>query len=437
MPFSWFGEVETLHQRTFGIVLVATLTRAIALMPSLAEAERPSLTLDEALRLAHDRSPALKAARQLPGEARGALTTARLFLQDNPELEVAGGPRSASELESGTTDLELEVEQRLEVGGQRRHRIARADAGVSAAEASVEEARRSLDLAVADVFYEALAAREQTRLLAEGKRLAASLETIAMRRLEAGEGTALELNTARIRRAEATRRLTAAKGASTAIGIRLAELIGLSPAQAPEPVGSLPAESSLASESELLARGLETRPDLRAAEMNAAAAQAAVALADAEAVPDLGLAISAAREEGQDVLLAGVRISLPFINRNQGRREETRAALLRREAQVAQKRLAVEADLRRAWHIYEAALAAHQLYDAEIINAQAESLALLEQAFGAGEVGYAEVVVVQREVLDGRLGRLDAELALAQATARLLAAAHLPQTSSAPETTDD
>ncbi len=434
---SRYGEVETLHQRTFGIALAATLAWGIAPMPPLAAGERQSLTLDEALRLARARSPVLEAARQLPDEARGDLTGARLLLQNNPELEVTGGPRSASQLESGTTDLELQVEQRFEVGGQRRHRIARADAGVSAAEASVEEALRSLDFAVADVFYKALAAREQTQLLEEGERLAASLETVAMRRLEAGEGTALELNTARIRRAEAARQLTAAKAARQAISIRLAELIGLSPAQAPEPVGALPAESPLASESELLARALKTRPDLRAIEMDVVAAQAAVALADAKAVPDVGLGISAAREEGQDVFLASVRIQLPFINRNQGRRQQTRAALLRREAEVGRQRLAVEADVRRAWQVYEAALAAHRLYDAEIINAQVESLALLEQAFGAGEVGYAEVVVVQREVLDGRLGRLEAELALAQATARLLAAAHLPQTLSNPEVTDD
>lgn len=426
-----------MHQRTLGIALTATLTWGTILVPPLAAGERRSLTLDEALQLTHARSPTLEAARQLPDEARGALTAARLVLQNNPEFKVASGPRSASPLEPGTTDIEIEVEQLFEVGGQRRHRIERAAAGVSAAEAGADEAQRLLDLKVAEVFYQALAAREQTRLLEEGERLAAALETVAMRRLEAGEGTALEFNTARIRRAEAARLLTAAKAARQAIGIRLAELIGLSPAQAPEPVGELPAESPLASESDLLARALKTRPDLRTVEMTAAAAQAAVALADAEAVPDVGFGISAAREEGQDVFLAGVRIPLPFINRNQGERQQSRAKLLRREAEVAQQRLAVEADVRRAWQIYEAALAAHRIYDAEIINAQTESLALLEQAFAAGEVGYAEVVVVQREVLDGRLGRLDAELTLAQATARLLAAAHLPQTLSTPEVTDD
>jgi len=426
-----------MHQHTRWIVLATVLTFATVLVTPLAAGESPSLTLEEALEMAHARSPALEASRQLPEEARGELIAARLLLQNNPELKVASGPRSASRLESGTTDVEVEVEQLFEIGGQRGHRIARADAEVSAAEIGVDEAQRLLDLEVTEVFYEALAAREQARLLEEGERLTAALETVAMRRLEAGEGTALEFNTARIRRAEAARRLTAAKAAWQAVGIRLAELIGLSPAQAPKPVGALPAESPLASERELLARGLETRPDLRAAEMNLAAAQAAVELADAEAVPDVGFGISAAREEGQDVFLASVRIPLPFINRNQGKRQQTRAALLRREAEVVQRRLAVEAAIRRAWQIYEAALAAHRIYDAEIINAQTESLALLEQSFAAGEVGHADVVVVQREVLDGRLGRLDAQLSLAQTTARLLAAAHLPQTLSTPEVTDE
>lgn len=424
-----------MHQHALWIALTAAIL-TWGTVPLTAE-EPASLTLEEALQLAHARSPALEAARQLPDEARGELTSARLLLQDNPELKAASGPRSASRFESGTTDVEVEIEQRFEVGGQRRHRISRAEARVSAAEAGAEEAKRLLDLEVTEVFYEALAAREQTRLLKEGERIAAALETVAMRRLDAGEGTALEYNAARIRRAEAARKLTAGKAAWQASGIRLAELIGLSLVRAPEPVGTLAAGNPLASESDLLARALKERPDLLTFEMNVGAAQAAVALADAEAVPDVAFGISAISEEGQDVFLAGVRIALPFINRNQGKRQQTRAALLRREAEMAQQRLAVEADIRRAWQIYEAALAAHRIYDGEIIKAQAESLDLLQQAFAAGEVGYAEVVVVQRDVLDGRLGRLDAELTLAQATARLLAAAHLPQILSEAEVTDD
>ena len=64
----------------------------------------------------------------------------------------------------------------------------------------------------------------------------------------------------------------------------------------------------------------------------------------------------------------------------------------------------------------------------QVLAAQAESLELLERAYAAGEVSFAELVVIQRELLESRLGGLKARLELARATASLLAAVYLPQT---------
>jgi|CXWL01.1.fsa_nt_gi cobalt-zinc-cadmium efflux system outer membrane protein len=396
--------------------------------PVPAHAERPRVTLLEALELARARNPGVEAARQSAGEARGELTAARLPLQDNPELEASGGPRSAAEGDPSSTDREVGLEQRLEIGGQRRHRIERANASVGFAQAAADDAARQLDLAVTEVFYEALAARQGVELLEQNETLAAGLEELARRRLELGEGTQLELNTVRIRKAEAARRLAAAKASLGSAVVSLAELLAAPPGEAPEPAGALPLSAAVAGEAELIERAAQSRPDLLSERQIVERSRAAVALADAEAIPDLTLAFSYGREGSQNVALGGVRIPLPFVQRNQGEREAARAALRRSEAELEQRRLGVEAEVRRAFQAYDAALAASRLYDADVLAAQVESLELLEKGYAAGEVDYTELVVIQRELLDGRLGALEARRDLALATARLLAAAHLPQT---------
>lgn len=416
-----------MHRSAILIALAAPSLWLLAPAPATA-ADRPSLSLVEALELAHARNPGLTVARETVAEVRGELTAARLRLQENPEIGASAGPRSASEGDSSSTDREVGLEQRLEIGGQRRHRMDRANATIAAAQAAAADAARQLDLAVAESFYEALAARRSVELLEQNEALAAGLEELARRRLDLGEGTQLELNTVRVRRAEAARRLAAGRAQREAAYITLTELLAAPPGEAWELSGDLPVGAEVAGVAELVARAADARPDLLSSRQEMDRARAAVALADAEAVPDLTLALSYGRDERQDVALGGFRIPLPFVQRNQGERESARAALRASEALVEQRRLAVAADVRRAFQAYEAALAASRLYDAEVLGAQRESLELLEQGYAAGAIDYTELVVIQRELLDGQLGALEARRDFALATARLLAAAHLPQT---------
>ncbi|KAB2964628.1 MAG: TolC family protein [Thermoanaerobaculia bacterium] len=409
------------------IALAAPSLWLLAPAPATA-ADRPSLSLVQALELAHARNPGLTVARETVAEVRGELTAARLRLQENPEIGASAGPRSASEDDPSSTDREVGLEQRLEIGGQRRHRMDRANASIAVAQAAADDAARQLDLAVAETFYEALAARRSVELLEQNEALAAALEELARRRLDLGEGTQLELNTVRVRRAEAARRLAAGRAQREAAYVTLTELLAAPPGEAWELSGDLPAGAEVAGVAELVARAVEARPDLLSTRQEMDRARAAVALADAEAVPDLTLALSYGRDERQDVALGGFRIPLPFVQRNQGERESARAALRASEARLEQRRLAVAADVRRAFQAYEADLAASRLYDADVLAAQHESLELLEQGYAAGEIDYTELVVIQRELLDGQLGALEARRNFALTTARLLAAAHLPQT---------
>ena len=395
----------------------------------------PALTLEAALSAARQRSPLAAAARLRIGEAQGDLTGASVLLVNNPELAAEAGPRIAGSAGSGATaDLAVTVEQRFETGGQRRHRIDRARAKVEAATASAEDVQRVIDLAVARTFYRALAADLRQQLLGDNERLARELYEVARRRLDAGEGTLLEVNTARIRLAEAQRRTLSILAERQAAAVRLAELMGLAPSTQIVLRGDLPGDEAATAPmgpsamNALVARAVGARPDLAATARKIDAARAAMDLADSEVRPDVGVGVSFGHEGGENIVTAGVRVPIPLFNRNQGARERTRATQRRLIAQREALTLSVVSEVRRALLAYEQARSALQIYNADVLRAQDESLALLKGAFEAGDIGIADVITVQRQVVEGREGYLDARLDLALARAAALASAGMSQT---------
>ncbi len=386
------------------------------------------VTLEKALAIAHENSRLMEAARQRVGEAEGDLLGASLLLLENPELGMEAGPRVPQQSPGeASTDMALGLEQTFQVGGQRSHRVARARAQVAAARAQARDVQRMIDLAVARTFYQALAADVRLRLLEQNERLARELFDIALRRLEAGEGTPLEVNTARIRLAEASRRAVAVRTEREAAVVKLAELLGLDVSTPLKLIGELPGDEAAPEPAALVARALEERADLQAAARQVEAARSGAALARAQVWPDIGLGVQYAREEGDEILTAGIRVPIPLFNRNQGERQRARAERARAAAEREALALTVASEVRRAWLVYEQARSAFQIYDAEVLRAQEESLALLRRTFEVGEVGMPEVIVVQREVVEGREGYLNSQLDLALARAELLAAVQLPQ----------
>jgi outer membrane protein, heavy metal efflux system len=397
-----------------------------------AEAANRALSLDEALAAARKNNPVLRAAQLRIDEAKGDLRTASVLLVDNPEISVGAGPRlSREEGRDRSWDVEIGLAQRFEIAGQRGHRVERYRAAIRASEARNRDAQRVVELAVTLTFYDALASLEAVKLEEQGGALAIALLRTARTRLESGETSPVELNTAQIRRAEAARRLANARAESKGALSRLAALMGLDRSDALSVRGELPDERLVQPEDAIVARSLATRPDLVAARHDLAAAQADVELADAAAWPDVTVGLSFSHEGREDVVLGKLAVPIPLFNTNQGERQRARAALLRAKAEERGRRLTIQAQVREDFAAYDQAKSALRLYDTEVLRAQENSFALLQRAWAAGQVGYAELIVMQREVLDGRRGYLEARRAYAQARAALLSSAGMPISSNA------
>tara|TARA_R110002073_G_scaffold257750_6_gene420713 strand:- start:13519 stop:14799 length:1281 start_codon:yes stop_codon:yes gene_type:complete len=413
------------------LVLAALAVAGLMLSSRAAAQEQfPSdIDLDRAIELARSNNSVLLGARHRIAEARGNLTAASVLLATNPQLAARAGQRGESSTGSSSNfEFEVELQQKFEIGGQRRQRIGRAKAQLQASEQSTQDVFRVVELAVATAFFEGIAAQRRVQIREESLRLAERLFDVAAKRLERGAGVPLDVNTARIRRAEAKRRLLAANSNKRSVLLRLQMLLGLPATRDLALKGSLPVAQPKQNGDALVMRALEKRPDLRALTRQIEAAKATVLLADAEAWPDVSVGVSYGVEEDVSVVMGGIRFTLPVFNRNKGERKRARAALNRMRAASTSRKIGIESELRQALLSYEQARSALELYDDEVLDAQEESLKLLQGAFQAGDIGIPDVIVLQREILESREGYLNVRLALAQAHAAVLAAAALPQT---------
>jgi cobalt-zinc-cadmium efflux system outer membrane protein len=402
--------------------------------PDLASGQMDTartIDLDAALELAREQSPLLETARARIQEAQGGLTQASLLLADNPQLEFSAGPRFPSESGGSELDAEAGVAQRFETGGQRRHRVARAQALERAARAESADVDRVVSQAVAAVFFEALGASEQLRLSQENAALAESLYDISNSRVSAGAAAPLEENTARIRRAKATRQLIRDETQLLNAKLTLATALGIDSKQTLRLEGSLPGAAALPPLVELLALAERSHPRLLASRATLEAQQSASALAEADAWPDLSIGASYAREEEDDIVKGGLSVEIPLFNRNQGERERAKAVVRRATAASRSARLEVGEKLRRSYANYDAATRSVAAFDSDVLRSHRENLKLIEAMYQAGKIQYIEVVLLQRELLEGRLGYLDARLELALAQIATRAAAGLELTSRA------
>ncbi len=360
------------------------------------------LTLEEALALARERGGTVILARGRIEEARARQAQAGRRFQENPVLEVDGGYRCAGD---GFFDFEAAVTQGLDAGRRRSARVAGAQAALDRAEAELAEARRLLLREVRTGFVRGLMAMDRTALLAASRQAADELLAATERRYEAGEATALELNRARTAAAVARAGQSAAKAEAGAALAGLAALLGLEPGGTVELRGPLVPLSPPGLEA--LLAGLDRRPDLRALAAELREAEAEVLLGQALGRPEFGARGGVAREEGADIVTAGVVIALPVHNRGQETLAvgQARSAALRQA--LAAARGAAEAEVRGAYSALDRRLAAVRELERTALPALRDNESLALKSFEAGEIGLGELLLIRREIVETRLAYLD------------------------------
>ncbi len=359
----------------------------LALTPRLSIAQEVAvpeqLTLAQAIAIAMERNPALAAVQSEADIAVASQVTARQ--RPNPALTVesAGFPLS-SENRPGLFDaqeLTVRLDQELELRGRRALRREAADAGLTAALARIDDARRLLTLDVQRAYFQAVLAaadRDVSRASLEEIDRAIVLNRARMQQGEISGGDLRRLHVERLRFVDdvfaAELALRNARSSLSA----LMNVPGLNPTFQvvdPLPIGPVAVASAEpgvvravrtegigAQGAQLSLDALARRPDVLAARQDVLRADTETRLQRALRTPNLTVGAGYVRNFGTNAVVFGATLPMPFFNRNQGgilradaeRRQAERradAASLRARLEVQQAANAVDVSQERVRYI--------------------------------------------------------------------------------------
>lgn len=392
------------------------------------------VSLRQMLAYADQHAPALHVARQAPAQGRAAMAAATPWLPDNPEIEVAAGPRwlpsgddggPAGESSGGRAmDLSVSVRQTIEVAGERGLRVAAAERTQARLDAGLAQARWDVHRDVHDAFHQVLVARERARVAARMLAFQERLLEIAQQRLQAGDTSPLPVRVAEGETAQARVAGIAAAQAHEAARLRLAEVAGWPVTHPPEPAGALDPPRLAPGPDALRALARRHQPALPALHAALAEARARVALAERERWPKPTLGVSLAREamgtdESETVIMGSVGVALPLWRRNPGERAQARAEqdMARARLQAFEQQLG--AQLVRQAGAVDAAARRLAGYGQEILPRFEDNLRLLERAYELGEIDILQVSVARERFLRIQSDALDAHADYFEAVAAL------------------
>jgi cobalt-zinc-cadmium efflux system outer membrane protein len=391
------------------------------LVPSIAQAQvNQPFTLDQVLELAARQNPEVLVARAREIEARGRLTTARARFATNPDLDLFVGSRQQS-IGGSTPEVDFDVFQRVEVGGQRGLRIESATAQITQRSAEIDLAALTARAATAAAFYRALHAERSRAIATQAEQLAGDLGNAAQTRFEAGETAVLDVNLARVARARALRDRLSAEGLLERAYGELREVLALPPDPAIAVEGDWP-RAPLPSVDALLLRVSE-RPDVRSLAAGLKEADADWRLTRAMRRPDLIAGAGLRREDGEPVAGAHVGLSIPLFQRNTGALASAAARIDAARLSLDAQRRTLETRIRSAHKQYLAALEGLNALTAGGLPLIEENEQLASESYLAGKLNLIDLLVIRREGFAARRETLDAQLNVALAATELRLAA--------------
>ncbi len=366
------------------------------------------LTLPQALELAEQNHPQLRAGAAQVDVARAGMVTAKAY--PNPEIGMrAGGQdyRVAGNVRGFVSTYQFA--QPLELGGLRPARMEVAERGRVSSELALDGIRLAVLSGVRRTFFQALRKKEEIEILDENLRLVEEFRKRLQVRVDVGEAGRLELYRAD---AEVATARTAANGA------RLQYVAGLSQLRAAmgsavDPdlriTGALDAAVTLPALEELRKEMMERHPVLRLARSEVDRSQSRLKYEVALKRPQPSLVVEVDRPPDVPIYRAGINIPLPFWNKREGPIAEAAAQIRQTKALAESNELQLLAALGSAYERYQLASSQLDAFQQGLLQEAEAGLRAAETAYRLGERGILEVLDAQRVLRTVRLDRLNAQ----------------------------
>jgi cobalt-zinc-cadmium efflux system outer membrane protein len=414
---------RTLRGRVARRLVVAPLLLAFLYPLSALSAQ---LTLEQAWKQAEETNPILRSAQASLAAAQGEMTDAGALLWNNPQISTEWRNHNISQ--TGQTidnkDGVSGLSQPFEIAGQQGIRHRAAEKNLMAVQESIAETRRQVRADVEQRFVQVL--RLQLRIQTEEQtiRLIEEAAEAVRKRVAAGEDSRLDGNLAKVEAERARNQVSILREQLVQVRADLSALLQLPPDRLPEVIGSLDAALPSYTLEDLLASATH-RPLLNALDHRVGAARDRVALERASVYPDVTLGLRYGRELGVDqkVTTLSVSLPLPLFRRNATGigRAETDLTQIEIEKQAVSRD--VRAQIVALWERLESLKVRVKRLNESVLPSLEENQHLSSVSFRAGEIGLLQLLLVNRQVLDGQRDMLDARAELRLTKVALEAAA--------------
>jgi len=399
------------------------------LLLSPAFAAPPALTLEEAWRQAEEANPTLRAALAAVPAAEGELRDARALLWNNPQVSVEGIQRKVPQVSNSTQvnqEWGLGLTQTFEIAGQQGSRRVAAEQALAATRQAIAETRRQVRAEVESSFTRALSLQLRIQTEEVTLKLIEDAAQAVGKRVAAGEDSRLDGNLARVDAERARNQVALLREQLVQARAELAALLQLPPNELPEVQGALDPASASYSLEDLLNSAAD-RPALRALDHREQAAKSRLDLERATRYPDISVGLGAGRDGPPDAREKLVRLSvslqLPLFRQNAGGigRATTEYTQTQIEREAAGRD--VRAQVVALWERFTHLKARVERLKESVLPSLEENQRLSSTSFRAGEIGLLQLLLVNRQVLDGQRDLLDARTDLRLTQVALEAAA--------------
>ncbi len=375
--------------------------------------EAQALTLPEALALARETSPELRAARAEALAAREDVRSAALW--SNPELSLEVEGLGGDNRGANAAEYSAMVSQEFPTSGKIRKRRAVSTHAAEAARFAVDETRLDFEVAVQKAFIDVLAQQELLKIRSELVGLAEKFVETARTRNQAGAASELEVIQAEVSLEERCIEKSADENSLVAARKKLAGLIGI------PTVGSVEGDFFRTLECPALTDQLDVYPTLRRFQSLENQASAETVLAKSAAVPDVKFGAGSRYEEIGNVqsYLFSVSVPLPLFNRG---KTETLATGFRADAARAQSLVArreLEQERTELLAAFDTAAGEAERYGTQLLPKAKRAYELSREGYSSGRYGWLELIEAQQMLAEVNIRAIEARRTAQQAAAEL------------------
>ena len=375
----------------------------------------PAMSLEQFESIALSNNPTLRGMAATTQKAAGYRT--QVGLRANPRMGYQG-----QQLADQSTDQHLAfVEQEIVTGGKLALNRRVLNEAVQAQLHELESQRMRILSDVRSKFYEALAAQQRIELIHDFQTVADKGFELAELRMEALEGSRIDVLQAKVQKNEIDLAYQQAQIAYRAVWKELAALAGVSELSPARLAGQLPRSEESLDWQAVSTTILSSSPEMQAAQARVRQARALLQRHGVQAIPNLTMQLGAGVDRGTDSGMINVQVDapIPVFNQNQGNIAAARAEYTRALMDVARIENSIAARVAAVSQSYQSSAIAVTKYSQEILPNAEESMGLAEIAYKAGETDFIQVLIARRTYFDTTLQFIVAQTQLAQARARV------------------